>query len=70
MNMSNITFKVPRLNTFVFKKYSEKMRSRFNNIVIRAERVLVEMMLAQRRRRWPVITSALGQCIVFFAFLV
>ena len=23
-------------------------------------------MLAQRRRRWPRITSALGQCIVFF----
>ena len=22
-------------------------------------------MLAQRRRRWPIITSALGQCIVF-----
>ena len=22
-------------------------------------------MLAQRRRRWPSITSALGQCIVF-----
>ena len=22
------------------------------------------MMLAQRRRRWPSITSALGQCIV------
>ena len=21
-------------------------------------------MLAQRRRRWPIITSALGQCIV------
>ena len=24
-------------------------------------------MLAQRRRRWPSITSALGQCIVLFA---
>ena len=26
--------------------------------------VLVGIMLAQRRRRWPSITSALGQCIV------
>ena len=31
---------------------------------LRAQRVLVEIMLAQRRRRWPTITSALGQCIV------
>ena len=31
---------------------------------IRASRVLVEIMLAQRRRRWFSITSVLGQCIV------
>ena len=28
--------------------------------------VLVGIMLAQRRRRWPSITSALCQCIVLF----
>ena len=28
MNMSNITFEVPRLSTFVFKKSSEKIYSR------------------------------------------
>ena len=27
--------------------------------------VLVGIMFAQRRRRWPSITLALGQCIVF-----
>ena len=32
--------------------------------MIRAQRVLVGIMLAQRRRRWPSITSALGQCSV------
>ena len=32
--------------------------------MIRALRVLIEIMLAQRRRRWLSITSALGQCIV------
>ena len=63
MNMLNITFKIPKLSTFVFKKCSEKIHSRLN-IVIRAQRVLVGIMLAQRRRRWPIITSALGQCIV------
>ena len=42
MNMSNITFEVPRLS-----KCSEKLHSRLN-IVIRAKRVLVEIMLAQR----------------------
>ena len=63
MNMSNITFEIPRLSTFVFKKCSEKIHSRLN-IVIRAQMVLVGIMLAQRRRRWPSITSALGQCIL------
>ena len=33
-------------------------------IVIGALRVLVGIMLAQRRRLWPSITSELGQCIV------
>ena len=32
--------------------------------MIRAQRVLVGIMLAQRRRRWANIRSALGQCIV------
>ena len=63
MSMSNITFEVPMLSTFVLKKCSEKIHSRLN-IVIRAFRVLVGMMLAQRCRWWPSITSALGQCIV------
>ena len=31
MNMSNITFEIPRLSTFVFKKSSEKIHSRLNN---------------------------------------
>ena len=35
MNMSSITFEVPRFNTFVFKKCSEKIHLRLN-IVIRA----------------------------------
>ena len=30
MNMSNITFKIPRLDTSVFKKCSEKIHSRLN----------------------------------------
>ena len=63
MHMSNITFEIPKLSTFVFKKCSEKIHSR-KNIVIRAQKVLVGIILAQRRRRWPIITSALGQCIV------
>ena len=42
MNMSNITFEVHRLS-----KCSEKLYSGLN-IVIRAERVLVEIMLAKR----------------------
>ena len=29
-----------------------------------AQRVLVGIMLAQRRRTWPIITSALGQCVL------
>ena len=63
MNMSNITFEVPRLCTLVFKKCSEKIHLRLD-IVIRARSVLVGIMLAQCRRRWPGITSALSQCIV------
>ena len=46
MNMSNITFQVLRLSIFIFNK--------------RAYRALVGIMLAQRRKRWPSITSALG----------
>ena len=33
--------------------------------MIKTQRILVGILLAQRRRRWPSITSALGQCIVF-----
>ena len=58
-----MTFEIPRLSTFVSKKCSEKIHSRLN-IVIRAQRVLVGIMLVRHRRRWPSITSALGQCIV------
>ena len=29
--------------------------------------VLIEIVLAQRRRQWPSITSAFGQCIVLSA---
>ena len=32
--------------------------------VFKSLKGLVRIMLAQRRRRWPSITSALGQCIV------
>ena len=35
MNMSNITFEVSTLSTFVIEKYSEKIHSRLH-IVIRA----------------------------------
>ena len=35
-----------------------------DNLWLRALRVLVGIMLAQRCRRWPSITSASGQCIV------
>ena len=50
MYMWNITFQVLRLSrpTFVFNKCSE--------IVIFTIIVLVGIMLAQRRRRWPSIT--------------
>ena len=59
-----LIFEVHRLSIFVFKKCSEKIPSRLN-IVIRALRVLVGIMLAQCRRRCPrSITSALVQCIV------
>ena len=40
MNMSNITFEVPRLSTFVFRKYSRLYSW------LRASRVLVGIMLA------------------------
>ena len=45
----------PRLSTFVFNKCSEKKYSRL---------YLWSYLLAQRRRRWPSITCALGQSIV------
>ena len=48
--------------TFLYTSPYEHVE--LNNIVIRAERVLVGIMLAQRRRRWPCITSALGQYIM------
>ena len=59
--MCNITFQVFRLSTctFVFNKCSEK---KIFTIIV----VVKSFRLAQRRRRWPSITSALGQCIVLF----
>ena len=48
MNMCNITLKVPRLSTFVFKKSSEKIYLRLYSR-LRAWRVLVGIMLTQRR---------------------
>ena len=62
-NMCNITFEVPTLSTFVFKIVQKNIPSRLN-MVIGALSVLVRIILAQRRRQWPSITSALGQCIV------
>ena len=58
-----MTFEVSSLSTFVFKKCSEKIHSRLN-VGIRAWRVLLRIMLALRRRRWPSITSTSGQRIV------
>ena len=55
MNISNITFQVLRLSTFVFNKCSEIIIFTITFVVkfiIRAYRVLVGIMLAQRRRRW------------------
>ena len=54
----SITFHVLRVRTFVFNKCSEKI---FKIIfVVKIQRVLIGIMLAQRRS----ITSALDQCIV------
>ena len=63
MNMCNITFQVLRLGTFVFNKSSEKKIFTLISVV----KSLVGIMLAKRRRRWPSMTSALGQCIVLSA---
>ena len=63
MNMSNITFEVPILSTLFFQKCLEKIHSRLN-IVTRVQRVMVGIMLVQRHKQVPSITSALGQCIV------
>ena len=68
--MSNITFHVLMLSTFVFNKCSEIIIFTIIFVVksiIRAQMALVGIMLAQRRRRWPNIISQLGQCI--WAFL-
>ena len=69
MNMCDITFQVLRLSTFVFNKCSEKKYSRLY-LWLGYYRVLVGIMLAQRRRRLPSITSALGQCIVLSGVFV
>ena len=47
----------------LLKVFRKNIPSRLN-IVIRAKRVLVGIMLAQRRRQWPTITSTLCQCIM------
>ena len=65
MNMSNITCKATRLSTFVFKKSSEKIYSRLYSWL---KRVLLRVMLAQIRRRWPNVISQLGQCIVLSGY--
>ena len=54
MNMSNITFQVPGLITFVFTKCSEK------NIF-----TIIFVVKSSKGFGWNSITSALGQCIVF-----
>ena len=74
MNMSNITFQVLKLSTFVFNKCSEIHVVIFTIIcvvksIISAKRVLVGIMLVQRCRRWPNIILQLGQCIWVVAFL-
>ena len=51
------------MSTLVFKNGKKNIPTRLN-IVIRGYRVSVGVMFAQRRRQWPSITSALGQCIV------
>ena len=61
--VSNITFRVLRLSTFVLNKCTEIII--FTIIfVVKMLKGFIGIMLAQRRRRWPSITSALGQCIV------
>ena len=52
-----------RLGTFVLKKFSEKKDIHDNIRGYELKRVLVGMMLAQRRRRWPNIISQLGKCM-------
>ena len=64
--LCNITFQVLRLNNFVYNKCSEIMIFTIIFVVksiIRAKKILVGIMLAQRRRRWPNIISQLGECI-------
>ena len=63
MNMSNIAFQVLRLSTFVFNKCSVIII--FTIIfVVKSLKGFGWNIVAQRRRRWPIITSALGPCIV------
>ena len=61
--MCNIAFEVPRVSTFVFKKSSEKKYSPLY-LWLRDLRVLVGILLAQRRRQWPNLISQLGQCVL------
>ena len=63
MKISNITFQILRLSTFVFNKCSEIIIFTIT-FVVKSYRVSAGIMLAQRRRQWPSITSALGQSIV------
>ena len=51
------------LSTFVSNKCSEKQKTLLY-LWLRAQGVLVGIMLSKRRRLWPSISSALGQCIV------
>ena len=63
MNMSNITFQVLRLSTFVFNRCSGIIIFTIICVVksiIGALRILVGKMLTQRCRRWPSIISYLG----------
>ena len=71
--MSNITFQILRLSTFVFNNCSEIIIFTIIFLVrsvIRASWVLVGIMLAQRHRRWPNIILQLGLCIWVVAFLI
>ena len=59
----NVEYKVlgPWVKYFVFNKCAEII---IFTILFVVKRVLVGIMLTQRRRPWPRITSASGQCIV------